>query len=58
MSDALYAGFQQLLAETKIGSYPNKEIYLLTDGEAETDWEQLERTGKELSGHGVSLTVV
>lgn len=38
--------------------YPTKEIFILTDGETETDWDEWKSTVRKLTGQGISLKVV
>jgi len=47
-----------ILTEPKVAKYPTREIYLLTDGEREPDWDQLSHTATRLAANKVQLTVV
>ncbi|GAA5881367.1 hypothetical protein JCM16303_000149 [Sporobolomyces ruberrimus] len=55
---ALVAAIETLEAQGSIMKYPTKEIFILTDGETETDWDEWKSTVRKLTGQGISLKVV
>ncbi len=54
----MLVGLEMIINEPKVSKYPTKEIYLLTDGEREPDWDQLRHTRDRFKSNGVQLTVV
>ncbi|GAA5892625.1 hypothetical protein JCM5296_006178 [Sporobolomyces johnsonii] len=55
---AIILGLETLDAQPSIKTYKIKEIYILTDGESETDWDGWERTAQQLNLKGMSVKVV
>ncbi|GAA5946914.1 hypothetical protein JCM3765_002073 [Sporobolomyces pararoseus] len=55
---ALIAAIETLDAQGSISKYPTKEIFVLTDGESEIDWDQWKGTVKGLKDRGMSVKVV
>ncbi|GAA5949862.1 hypothetical protein JCM21900_004229 [Sporobolomyces salmonicolor] len=55
---AIILGLETLDAQPLIKTYKTKEIYILTDGESETNWDGWERTAQQLNIKGMSVKVV
>ena len=55
---ALLVALEMIITESKVSKYTMKEIYLLTDGEREPDWDQMKDTFSRLWNNKVRLTVV
>ncbi|GAA6002260.1 hypothetical protein JCM10207_003151 [Rhodosporidiobolus poonsookiae] len=55
---ALILGIESLDAQANTNKYPHKELVLITDGEAEIDWDNVEGAAKQMNITDMSLTVI
>ncbi|GAA5938500.1 uncharacterized protein JCM15063_005337 [Sporobolomyces koalae] len=55
---AIIAGLETLDAQPAVAKYPTKEIFVLTDGETESDWDGWKGTAARMNERGVSLKVI
>ncbi|BGP23482.1 ATP-dependent DNA helicase 2 subunit 2 [Rhodotorula toruloides] len=49
---------ETLDAQPSLAKYATKEIFVLTDGESQIDWDGLSSAAKQMNAKGISLTVI
>ncbi|GAA5905289.1 uncharacterized protein JCM6883_006349 [Sporobolomyces salmoneus] len=55
---ALMAAIETLEAQGSINKYATKEIFILTDGESTTDWDEWKSTVQGLKARGMAVKVI
>lgn len=55
---AAILGIETLEGQTGFAKYPNKELYILTDGESEINWDGLEDAAAQMNAKNISLSVM
>lgn len=55
---AAILGIETLEAQANFAKYPNKELYILTDGESEINWDGLEDAAAQMNAKRISLSVM
>ncbi|BGP06751.1 ATP-dependent DNA helicase yku80 [Rhodotorula toruloides] len=51
-------GIETLDAQPSFAKYATKEIFVLTDGESQIDWDGMSSAAKQMNAKGMSLTVI
>lgn len=55
---AAILGIETLEGQANFAKYPNKELYILTDGESEINWDGLEDAAAQMNAKRISLSVM
>lgn len=55
---AAILGIETLEGQATFAKYPNKELYILTDGESEINWDGLEDAAAQMNAKRISLSVM
>ncbi|GAA5975557.1 hypothetical protein JCM10908_005201 [Rhodotorula pacifica] len=55
---AAILGIETLEGQTGFAKYQNKELYILTDGESEINWDGLEDAAAQMNAKRISLSVI